>query len=146
MSLNAINNENLASNFDLVTLLIGVNNQYQRLPFSTFEKEFSILIDKAILAVQSSKDKLIVISIPDYAFTPFGNGNKTISNDIEKYNNYIKNYCNRKNVTFLNITDITTAGLSDTTLVANDGLHPSTNAYAKFVKRLLPIATQKLGL
>ncbi len=94
----------------------------------------------------SDKSKLIVLSIPDYAFTPFGNGNTRISNEIEQYNTYIKSYCLGRNITFLNITEITKAGLINTDYVASDGLHPSTTAYTEFVKLLLPLANQKLGL
>jgi lysophospholipase L1-like esterase len=144
--INAIDNQNLEADFDLVTLLIGVNNQFQRIPFSTFENEFSVLIEKATKAANSQKEKLIVLSIPDYAFTPFGRDNTTISEEIETYNTYIANFCNSKNITFLNITDITQNGLFNTTLVASDGLHPSKEAYTKFVERILPIATTKLGL
>lgn len=144
--INAIKSKNLATNFNLVTLLIGVNNQFQRIPFSIFENEFELLINQAIKSVNSSKDKLIVLPIPDYAFTPFGRGNKIISDEIEKYNTYIKNFCQDRNITFLNITDITQNGLSNPTLVANDGLHPSKEAYTKFVQRLLPLAITKLGL
>jgi lysophospholipase L1-like esterase len=144
--INAIDDQNLNIDFDLVTLLIGVNNQFQRIAFPTFESEFSLLIEKATKAANSQKEKLIVLSIPDYAFTPFGRGSTMISEEIEKYNVYIANFCKNKNITFLNITDITQRGLSDKTLVANDGLHPSKEAYTKFVERLLPIATTKLGL
>jgi acyl-CoA thioesterase-1 len=144
--INAIDNSDLTTDFDLVTLLIGVNNQYQKLPFSTFEDEFPILIDMAINAVGLAKSKLIVLSIPDYAFTPFGNGNTTISQEIEEYNTHIKNFCESRNITFLNITDITQQGLANPIYVARDGLHPSKEAYTEFVKRLIPLAIEKLGL
>jgi len=55
-------------------------------------------------------------------------------------------YCQTNSITFLNITDITQEGLSNPDYVASDGLHPSKEAYTEFVKRLLPLATQKLGL
>ena len=144
--INAIDNSDLTTDFDLVTLLIGVNNQYQKLPFSTFEEEFPMLINKAINAVGLDKSKLIVLSIPDYAFTPFGNGSTTISQEIEKYNTHIKNFCESRTITFLNITDITQQGLVNPIYVASDRLHPSKEAYTEFVKRLIPLATQKLGL
>lgn len=144
--INAVDNASINSDFDLVTLLIGVNNQYQKLPFTTFEQEFPILVDKAINAVNLDKSKLIVLSIPDYAFTPFGNGSTTISNEIEKYNSHIQQFCESSAITFLNITDITQAGLTNPIYVASDNLHPSKEAYTEFVKRLLPLASEKLGL
>jgi hypothetical protein len=142
----AIASQNPVNNFDLVTLLIGVNNQYQNTPFTVYEQEFPELVATAIQKAQGKKEKVIVISIPDYAYTPFGNGNTTISTQIDTYNAFAENYCITNNISFVNITDITRLGLTQTNLVANDGLHPSTIAYTKFVERILPKAKIKLGL
>jgi lysophospholipase L1-like esterase len=142
----AIAAENLSSDYDLVTLLIGVNNQYQHKPFSLYEQEFPELVNQAIGFVKGNKNNLIVVSIPDYAYTPYGNGNTTISTEIDAYNTFAENYCNTNNITFINITDITRLGLLQPELVAADGLHPSTLAYSKFVARILPKVKVKLGL
>ena len=142
--LNGISNENLPNNYDLVTLLIGVNNQYQGKDFSIYETEFPELVDLAITKAKGDKNRVIVVSIPDYAYTPFGKGNTTISSEIDTYNAFAENYCNANNITFVNITDITRNGLEDTDLVASDGLHPSEKAYSLFVERLLPYALEKL--
>uniref|UniRef100_UPI00404A7298 SGNH/GDSL hydrolase family protein n=1 Tax=Gelidibacter sp. TaxID=2018083 RepID=UPI00404A7298 len=145
--INAIVNDNTASNYDLVTLLIGVNNQYQNKPFSLYETEFPELVATAITKAKGNKNKVIVVSIPDYAFTPFGqnNGNPTtISEQLNQYNAFAQNYCEQNNITFVNITDITREGLNNPELVASDGLHPSELAYSKFVERLLPLAIEKL--
>ena len=142
----AIVSQNPSSDYDLVTLLIGVNNQYQNKPFILYEQEFPELVATAIQKAKGDKKNVIVVSIPDYAFTPFGNGNSTISNQIDNYNAFAENYCLTNNITFVNITDITRLGLAQTNLVATDGLHPSTIAYTKFVERILPKAKEKLGL
>ena len=145
--INSIESQTIATDYDLVTLLIGVNNQYQGIPFSVYETEFPQLVQTAIAAVNSNKDKVIVVSIPDYAYTPFGqnSGNpETTSEEIDMYNVFAENYCNEQNITFVNITDITRQGLDNPGLVASDGLHPSELAYAQFVERLLPIAVQKI--
>ncbi|WP_299670599.1 SGNH/GDSL hydrolase family protein [uncultured Polaribacter sp.] len=142
--MSAIVNENISNDYHLVTLLIGVNNQYQGKNFSIYENEFPKLIATATKAVDNDKNKLIVISIPDYAFTPFGNGNTNISEEIDKYNLFAKKYCEQNEITFVNITDITRNGLTNPDLVASDGLHPSKLAYTKFVERLLPFAIEKL--
>lgn len=136
----AIASQNPSSNYDLVTLLIGVNNQYQNKPFSVYEQEFPELIDIAIEKAQGKKENLIVVSIPDYAYTPFGNGNATVSSQIDTYNAFAQNYCATNTITFINITDITRLGLAQPNLVATDGLHPSALAYSKFVERILPEA------
>ena len=142
----AIAAQNLDTNYDLVTLLIGVNNQFQGKPFLLYEQEFPELVAIATNKANGDKNRVVVVSIPDYAFTPFGNGSATISNGILQYNTFAKNYCEQNNITFINITDITQLGLQEPNLVANDGLHPSKIAYSKFVERILPIVKLKLGL
>ncbi|GAB4158701.1 MAG: SGNH/GDSL hydrolase family protein [Winogradskyella sp.] len=145
--INNINSENPPNTFDLVTLLIGVNNQYQNRPFSLYEEEFPILTSKAIELVQGNANRVIVISIPDYAYTPFGQGfgfSPTTSQEIDQYNSFAQNYCNANGITFVYITDITRQGLENPDLVAQDQLHPSELAYSLFVERLLPIATEKI--
>lgn len=134
----AITTQNPSNDYDLVTLLIGVNNQYQNKPFVLFEQEFPELILTATSLAKGNKDNLIVVSIPDYAYTPFGQGSMTISEGVKQYNDYIVNYCGQNNIKFVNITDITSQGLAQPNLVASDGLHPSTLAYSKFVERILP--------
>jgi acyl-CoA thioesterase-1 len=141
--IDAIENENISSDFNLVTLLIGVNNQYQRKDFSLYQTEFPVLVSSAIKAA-SNKNNLIIISIPDYAFTPVGKADENVSEEIDMYNNFAKDYCRKNKITFVNITDITRQGLINTALVASDNLHPSELAYSKFVDRLLPFALQKL--
>lgn len=144
--LSAIEIENPATDFDLVTLLIGVNNQFQGKPFDVYETEFIALVDRAISSVGGDASRLIVLSIPDYAFTPFGNARNPIrtSADIDLYNNYARDYCEDNGLTYVDITDITREGLNDPELVATDGLHPSELAYSRFVERLMPIALEKL--
>ncbi|MDI5889380.1 MULTISPECIES: SGNH/GDSL hydrolase family protein [Flavobacterium] len=142
--ISAINTQNPTSNNDLVTLLIGVNNQYQNKPFSLYEKEFPELVNKAIALAKGDKTNVIVVSIPDYAYTPFGqaSGNQAIiSTAIDQYNTFAKKYCDDNTILFINITDITRQGLINKNLVAPDGLHPSELAYSLFVERILPKAT-----
>ena len=143
---NAIASEDPSDDFDLVTLLIGVNNQYQGKPFSVYEAEFVELVTSAISFVGGDKSKLIIVSIPDYAYTPFGqSGNRQkISAEIDMYNGFAEDYANEYNLSYVYITDITREGLEDPSLVASDGLHPSELAYSRFVERLTPIALEKI--
>lgn len=145
--ISAIEFNNPNNNYDLVTLLIGVNNQYQGRDFSIYEKDFPQLVTKAITLAKGDKTKLIVVSIPDYAYTSFGQsfGNPTsISSEIDRYNSFAKSYCENNGIVFINITDITRQGLNNSSLVASDGLHPSKEAYSLFVQRLLPKAVAAL--
>ncbi|OOV28419.1 lysophospholipase [Flavobacterium sp. LM5] len=141
--INAIKEQQPTTDYNLVTLLIGVNNQYQNREFSLYEREFPQLTQTAIALAKGNKDNVIVISIPDYAYTPFGQqfGTPTkISTEIDRYNAFAKSYCDANGITFINITDITRQGLKETYLVATDGLHPSEKAYSLFVDRIAPKA------
>ncbi|MEP3838153.1 MAG: SGNH/GDSL hydrolase family protein [Algibacter sp.] len=142
--INAIENENPNSHFNLATLLIGVNNEFQNKPFSLYQSEFPQLVNIAITKAKGNKDNVIVVSIPDYAYTPFGQGNPNISANLNTYNTFAKNYCDTNNISYVYITDITRLGIENPNLVASDGLHPSELAYSKFVQRLLPVAIEKL--
>lgn len=143
--INAIDTENLTEDYDLVTLLIGVNNQYQGKPFSLYETEFPELVETAITAAKGDKNNVIVVSIPDYGYTPFGQSNmETISSEIDAYNNFAETYCEENDISYVYITDITRQGLENPALVASDGLHPSELAYAFFVERILPVAIEKI--
>lgn len=143
----AISSENPASTYDLVTLLIGVNNQYESLDFATYEENLATLLNKVGEFVKGDKNKVMVISIPDYAYTGFGQslGNPSkISEEIDRYNNFANKYCNDNGLTFVNITDITRRGLNEPDLVASDNLHLSKRAYEKFVNRFIPLVLNKL--
>ena len=119
--------------------MIGVNNQYQGKDFSIYEEEFPFLLNQAIAFAQGDPERVIVVSIPDYAFTPFGqNSSNTekITQEIDQYNAFAKSYAESQDVFFQEITDITRKGIAQPDLVASDGLHPSEEAYALFVERL----------
>ncbi len=135
--LSAIVHENPTTNYNLVSLLIGVNNQYQEKPFSIYEKEFPKLVDMAINFAGGNPKNVIILSIPDYGFTPFGQesgkAEKTTA-ELKRYNSFANKIASEKGVQFKNITPITQNGLANPELVASDGLHPSEVAYKKFVE------------
>lgn len=142
--ISSVSSQEIEKDYDFVTLLIGVNNQFQGVPFEVYEKEFPELVAKAIAYAKGDKSNVVVLSIPDYAYTPFGKGDSKISEELSEYNNFAKNYCVNHGVTFLNITDITEKGLENPSLVASDNLHPSMLAYQKFVDRLSPLFLKKV--
>ncbi len=135
--LNAINNT-LIEDYNLVSLLIGVNNQYQNKPFSLFKQEFNQLLDTAIVFA-GSKDSIFVVSIPDYGVTPFGGSNsQAIAQEIDMYNDYIESQCDSLAVTYINITEISRNLGSSNGALTNDNLHPSAFQYSKWVEAILP--------
>lgn len=133
----AINQESLQDTFDMVTLLIGVNNQFQGRSLAVYKVEFEDLLKTAIKLAQGNTSKVVVLSIPDYGYTTFGKNNQpAISESLATFNEANKTITDSYTIKYINITDITQKGLEDPDLVADDGLHPSAKAYNLFVKRL----------
>ncbi|MEN0004541.1 MAG: SGNH/GDSL hydrolase family protein [Bacteroidota bacterium] len=133
----------LATDYDLVTLLIGVNNQFTNRTIEEYEAELQELIDLAITYANGERDRVVLISIPDYAFTPFGQifGEPIETTAaIELFNQRKLNIATEQGVEWVGITDISRRGLDQPALVATDGLHPSGAMYALWVERLVPIA------
>ncbi len=127
--------------YDLVTLLIGVNNQFRGGSPEEYAGDFRLLLDEAI-KYTGDKRKVLVVSIPDYSVTPFAAGGETpvIAKAINAFNTIQKKIAAAYGVQFINITGISRKGKHDGTLQAADGLHPSKQQYAKWVKLLLPPA------
>ena len=136
---NAIREAKLGNRkFDLVTLLIGVNNEFQQRSEEEYTCEFNQLLTKAIGFADGNANRVVVISIPDYGYTPFGSGRQaSISSRIDRFNNINKEIAETMNVKYVSITEISRQGLVNPDLVAADGLHPSGMMYKKWVDLLL---------
>jgi lysophospholipase L1-like esterase len=123
--------------FNLVFLLIGVNNQYQGKSVQSYEPEFKDLLNRAI-ALAGGKPRVIVLSIPDYGFTPFGKEKReTISSEIDQYNAANRRIAASESVAYVDITGLTRQGLQHPELVAADGLHPSGVMYGEWVALIM---------
>ena len=130
----------LENNWDMVTLLIGVNNQYQGQDVSQYELPFRTLLERGVTLAKGKKNRVFVISIPDYAYTPYGINSgkeKQISTAIDSYNAVNQQVAKELGVTYFNITPISREGLKDPDLVASDGLHPSGKMYSRWVDLML---------
>lgn len=142
---NGISNANLTdSTYSLVSLLIGVNNQYRGLSLDAYKLEFEQLLEQAIAFADGQPNRVFVVSIPDYAFTPFGNGDAAISAEIDAFNAANRAITEEKGILYFDITPISREGLADPMLVANDGLHPSGKQYARWVSLMSPMVKQLL--
>ncbi len=132
----AIGSTELLANYDLVSLLIGVNNQYQGKSVVSYIPEFKGLLETAITLAGGNKDHVFVVSIPDYGFTPFGLAKKDkISKELDAYNAANKALAAEFGVKYYNITDISRSDKAE--LVAADGLHPSAIQYGLWVDVLM---------
>lgn len=123
-----------SSKFDLVSLLIGVNNEFQGQSPEEFEPQFRESLEYAIAHCNHGTSGVFVLSIPDYGYTPYGKpAQPEISKRIDAYNEICERISNEMEVPFYNITDISRLGLKDHSLVAIDGLHPSSIQYQLWV-------------
>lgn len=131
---NAMNIAQLKPEYDLVSLLIGVNNQYQGRSAEQYAIEFEDLLNAAIKLAKGKKQNVFVVSIPDYGYTPFGKPKQeTITKAIDQFNEINARITYKHKVQYFNITEISRNGLKQPDLVASDGLHPSGKMYAQWV-------------
>ena len=133
--------------YDLVTLLIGVNNQYRGRRADEYRSQFRALLARAVAFANSCADRVIVVSIPDWGVTPFavGRDRAGISAAINRFNAIDQEEAIRAGVRFVDITPISRRVTVEHGLVAADGLHPSEMMYAEWVRELLPVALDALG-
>ncbi len=127
--------------YDLVTLLIGVNNQYRGRPVEDFEKEFELMLNRAIIFARGITDHVVVLSIPDWGVTPFAVNRKSdqakVAKEIDAYNSAKKAICELYGITFIDITeDYRTIGARPE-MVVEDQLHPSGLVYQRWIEKLL---------
>jgi len=124
--------------YDLVSLLIGVNNQYRGYDEDQFEKEFKVLLDQAIGFAGGNNHHVFVVSIPDYGVTPFsvekGLDAAKIRHELDSYNAIAQKIATLRDVSYIDITPISRKADSIPALVAVDGLHPSGEMYTEWVE------------
>ena len=125
--------------YELVTLLIGVNNQYRGRDLANYAEEFEILLDKALAFVGNKKENLLVLSIPDWGVTPFAEGRdqEQIAREIDAYNEAAKLICSEQDIHYIYITGLTREAANDPSLLAPDGLHPSGKEYDRWSRKIL---------
>jgi lysophospholipase L1-like esterase len=135
---NSINSHTFTPPYDIVTLLIGVNNQYRGRPVDTYKPEFENLLRQAIQFAGGKTDHVIVLSIPDWGVTPFANGRDRaqIAREIDEYNSANKTISENYKVNFIDITSLTREAANDLSLLAADGLHPSAKEYKRWSEKL----------
>jgi len=130
--------------YDFVTLLIGVNDQYQGLSQDNYKIKFARVLNMAITFANGDTSRVVVLSIPDYGVTPFAGGRDSeIGPEIDQFNAINKSISLKAGVNYLDITAISRSAASDPSLIAEDGLHPSGKMYSLWVNQLAPIVSAK---
>jgi len=126
--------------YDLVSLLIGVNNQYRSLDIDEYRQEFAFLLGKTIEYAGGDARRVPVLSIPDWGVTPFAAGRDRgkIAREIDLFNSINRDESEKAGVRYIDITPLSRAAIVDPSLIAGDGLHPSGKMYAGWARLALP--------
>ncbi|MBA2626845.1 MAG: SGNH/GDSL hydrolase family protein [Gemmatimonadales bacterium] len=133
--------------YDLVSLLIGVNNQYRGRPAEEFSRELRGLLQTASSLAGGESRRVIALSIPDWGVTPFADGRDraAIASEIDRYNAIVCSEASQRNARFVDITGASRLAANREELTASDGLHPSAAMYADWVRLVLPEARAALA-
>lgn len=133
--ISSIKKRKLLPSYDMVTLLVGVNNQYRNYDLETYKKEFINLVEFALKKTKNKEKHVFIISIPDWGHTPFQSQDKhkrsitEISKQIDSFNLANKKIATKYNLNYINITKISRMAKSNPDLTTIDLLHPSAKMY-----------------
>jgi lysophospholipase L1-like esterase len=142
----AIDEAELEKSYDMVSLLIGVNNQYQKKPIEQYITEFEELLKTAIAKSEKGACSTFVVSIPDYGVTDFAKSKelKNVAKEIQIYNQQAKKIASTFGVPFYNITPISETCEGDASMFVEDLLHPSGIQYQLWVNTFFDALKAKL--
>ena len=134
----------LLAGYDIVTLLIGVNNQYRGRSVDEFKTEFDHLLQIAIQSAKGDPAKVFVLSIPDWVLTPFAEGKDhlKISAEIDAYNAVCRHFADLYKCNFIDITSAQRKDAANSDYLAADLLHPSGKEYTKWAAKLSKAITE----
>ena len=130
--------------YDLVTLLIGVNDQYRGYPLDGYREDFRFMLGKAIEYAGGDPQHVIVLSIPDWGFTPFAATRETepISLQIDEFNAVNYEETKSAGAHYVDVTEISRMAMDDFELLAPDRLHPSGKMYSMWVEKVISVALE----
>ncbi|MGY0561082.1 SGNH/GDSL hydrolase family protein [Luteimonas sp. A277] len=138
-----------AQDHDLVSLLIGVNNQYRGHSVEEYAAQFAALLDRAVEFAGGDRARVFVLSIPDWGVTPFaaasGRDTEAVATDIDAFNAAAAGRCRELGVAFIDITPVSRARGAEPEMIAPDGLHPSARMYAQWTRLALPVVLRLLA-
>ena len=144
--INSLNSRPPQHLYSVVSLLIGVNNQYQGKSLAQYKTEFTELLNRAIIYANNKPGHVFVLSIPDYSVTPFARGSDTakIAREIDEFNAGNKEISFNAGVHYLDITPVSRQAKTSSSLIASDGLHPSGVQYEKWAELFTPLISDAI--
>jgi lysophospholipase L1-like esterase len=135
--------------YDLVTLMIGVNNQYRGRDLDNYRSEFRALLTRAIALAGNRPQHVIVVSIPDWSVTRYGRGSGRdlahVASEIDAFNTANAAIATSLNTRYANVTPASRAGGDHADMLVADGLHPSAKMYRTWLDAILPVVQQALA-
>jgi len=136
----------IQSPYDLVSLLIGVNNQYRGYDINEYRDQFNFLLNKSIEYADGDANRVVVLSIPDWGVTPFASNRdrEQIAKEIDQFNLVNREMSERAGVHYVDVTPISREAVNATVWIAADGLHPSGKMHAVWAEKTLPIIKEIL--
>jgi lysophospholipase L1-like esterase len=132
--------------YDMVSLLIGVNDQYRGLPVDGYREDFRFMLGRAVEFAGGDSKRVVVLSIPDWGFTPFAadRDSELIRRQIDEFNAVNIEETEAMGAHYVDVTDISRTARDDIELIASDRLHPSGKMYAMWAEKTLPVALKIL--
>lgn len=132
--------------WDLVSLLIGVNNQYRGRPVEEFRAEFDRLLQRAIRLAGGRRERVLVLAIPDWGVTPFAEGRDRarIAAELDAYNAAQRTVCEQAGVAYVDTAPVSRSRGAEPAMLVDDGLHPSAAMYALWAAQAIPVARDLL--
>ena len=131
--------------FDLVSVSIGVNNQYQGKSIDAYQEDLYEVFKRALTYSKNGASGVFAVSIPDYGVTPFGASNaEKIAQELDEFNRVFEDVASEFGVDFYNITPISREAANQPDLIAQDQLHPSGKMYKLWVELFYPEVKQKI--
>jgi lysophospholipase L1-like esterase len=135
--------------YALVTLLIGVNNQYRGRDLENYRSEFRALLERAIELAGKRPQRVVVVSIPDWGVTRFGRGSgrdpAKIASELDAYNAANAEIAKMLHVAYVDVTTASRDGGERADMLVADGLHPSATMYRRWAEAVGPAAQQALS-
>ncbi|MBS0193829.1 MAG: SGNH/GDSL hydrolase family protein [Proteobacteria bacterium] len=145
----AMDRTKFAPPYALVSLLIGVNNQYRGRGLHEYTQQFDALLVRAIHFAGGDPRRVIVLSIPDWGATPFGHASgrdlAAVATQIDAFNAAAHAQVQARGAAWIDITPSSREAAHDPALTAHDGLHPSAVMYSRWVDATLPVARAALS-
>ncbi|MCL7715087.1 SGNH/GDSL hydrolase family protein [Stenotrophomonas mori] len=135
--------------YALVSLLVGVNNQYRGRPLAEYRQQFEQLLQRAIALAAEDPRRVLVLSFPDWGVTPYAAASErdpgVIARETDDFNAAARACCGDYNVAFVDITPLSRAHGAEPAMLAEDGLHPSAAMYRLWTREVLPVAAGQLA-